>query len=111
MNKLMAAGLRNGFLLKNKTSLELITDRRPYDGRMDMAEISAAAVKALRDKTGLPMMECKKALQASGGDEAAAIENLRKEGKKTMASRSGRETEFGRFGVYADVQKGAGAMV
>lgn len=76
-----------------------------------MAEISAAAVKALRDKTGLPMMECKRALESTSGDEAAAIEMLRKQGKKTMASRSGRETEFGRFGVYADVAKGVGALV
>ena len=37
-----------------------------------MAEITAAAVKSLRDKTGLPMMKCKEALQASGGDEQAA---------------------------------------
>lgn len=75
-----------------------------------MAEITAAAVKALRDKTGLPMMECKQALQEAGGDETAAIENLRKAGKKTMASRAGRDTEFGRFGVYADVG-GHGALV
>lgn len=76
-----------------------------------MAEISAAAVKALRDKTNLPMMECKQALQETGGDEAAAIEYLRKQGKKTMAGRSGRETSFGRMGVYADLSKGMGAMV
>lgn len=76
-----------------------------------MAEISAAAVKALRDKTNLPMMECKLALQETGGDEAAAIDYLRKQGKKTMAGRSGRETSFGRMGVYADLAKGLGAMV
>lgn len=76
-----------------------------------MAEISAAAVKALRDKTGLPMMECKRALQETGGDESAAIEMLRKQGKKTMASRADRETEFGRFGIYADVVNGKGALV
>lgn len=76
-----------------------------------MAEITAAAVKELRDKTGLPMMECKRALQETGGDEAAAIEMLRKQGKKTMASRADRETEFGRFGVYADVATGKGALV
>lgn len=76
-----------------------------------MVEITATAVKALRDKTGLPMMECKRALESSGGDETAAIEMLRKQGKKTMASRAGRETQFGRFGVYADVARGVGALV
>ena len=38
-----------------------------------MAEITAAAVKALREKTDLPMMECKKALTEAGGDEAKAM--------------------------------------
>ena len=57
-----------------------------------MPEISAASVKALREKTNLPMMECKKALEATGGDESAAIDRLRKQGKKTMETRSGRET-------------------
>jgi elongation factor Ts len=76
-----------------------------------MAEITAAAVKALRDKTGLPMMECKKALAESGGDEAAAIDSLRKQGKKTMGMRSDRETSSGRIAVYADMEKKRGAMI
>lgn len=76
-----------------------------------MPEINAAMVKSLRDKTGLPMMECKKALQDANGDEAAAVESLRKAGKKTMAARADRATEFGRMGIYADVNAGVGAMV
>lgn len=72
-----------------------------------MADISAQAVKSLRDRTGLPMMECKRALQETEGNEDAAIELLRKAGKKTMESRSGRETAFGRFGVYASDKVGA----
>ncbi len=76
-----------------------------------MAEISAAAVKALRDKTGLPMMECKRALTEAGGNEAAAIEALRKSGKKTMESRSDRETSSGRIGVYASLNPPVGALV
>ncbi len=59
-----------------------------------MAEISAAAVKAFREKTGLPLMDCKKALQDAGGDEAKAIDILRKEGKKLEEKRSGRETSL-----------------
>ena len=38
-----------------------------------MADITAAAVKSLREQTGLPMMKCKEALQAVGGDEQSAI--------------------------------------
>jgi elongation factor Ts len=44
-----------------------------------MTEISAAAVKALRDKTDLPMMLCKRALAEAGGDEAKAIDILKRE--------------------------------
>jgi len=76
-----------------------------------MAEINAAAVKALRDKTGLPMMECKRALTEAGGDETAAIEALRKSGKKTMESRSDRETSAGRIGVYASLNPPVGALI
>ncbi|MEZ6070342.1 MAG: translation elongation factor Ts [Pirellulales bacterium] len=76
-----------------------------------MAEITAAQVKALRDKTQLPMMECKRALQETGGDQDAAFELLRKQGKKTMAARSSRETAFGRMAVHADVEAGVGAMI
>ena len=76
-----------------------------------MADITAAAVKSLREKTGLPMMECKEALKETGGDENAAQELLRKRGLKTMESRVGRATEFGRMGVYVDFDKKQSAMV
>lgn len=76
-----------------------------------MAEISAAAVKSLRERTGLPLMECKNALKESGGDEDTAIEWLRKQGLKTLEKRSGRETAFGRMGLYCGLDKPAGAMV
>jgi elongation factor Ts len=76
-----------------------------------MAEISAAAVKSLREKTGLPMMECKKALASSGGDEEAAIRWLREQGIKTQETRLGRETGAGRIAVYVDLTKKIGAMV
>jgi elongation factor Ts len=76
-----------------------------------MAEISAAAVKSLREKTGLPMMECKKALASSGGDEEAAIRWLREQGIKTQETRLGRETGAGRIAVYVDLAKKVGAMV
>ena len=76
-----------------------------------MAEITAAAVKALREKTDLPMMECKKALLESGGNTDQAVEWLRKQGIKTQAMRSDRETSTGRLAVYTDLAKGVGAMI
>jgi elongation factor Ts len=76
-----------------------------------MPEITAAAVKALRERTGLPMMDCKRALTEAGGDPEAAVEALRKAGKKTMEKRGGRETSAGRIAVYASVEPGVGAMV
>ena len=74
-------------------------------------EISAATVKAFRDKTGLPMMDCKKALVEANGDEDKAIEILRKSGAKTMAARTDRETEAGRIALFTDTKKQVTAMV
>ena len=76
-----------------------------------MAEITAAAVMALREKTGLPMMECKKALAECGGDTEKAVEWLRKQGIKTQALRADRETSTGRLAVYTDLAKGVGTMI
>ena len=76
-----------------------------------MAEITAAAVKAFRERTGLPLMDCKKALQEAGGDEEQAVEVLRKRGQQLADKRSDRETAFGRFGLYLGADKKTGAMV
>ena len=76
-----------------------------------MAEITAAAVMALREKTGLPMMECKKALQECGGDTSAAVDWLRKQGIKTQSLRADRETSCGRLAVYTDTARGVGAII
>ena len=62
-----------------------------------MAEITAAAVKALRDKTDLPMMECKKALTEAGGDEAKAIQILKEMFKKVQEKRADNVTAEGRI--------------
>ena len=70
-----------------------------------MAAITAAAVMALREKTGLPMMECKKALTECGGDTDQAVEWLRKQGVKTQAMRADRETSMGRLAVYTDLDE------
>lgn len=75
-----------------------------------MAEITAAMVKEFREKTGLPMLECKKALAETDGDQDRAIELLRKSGKKTMEKRQDRVTEAGRIVVYT-APNGVTAMV
>jgi elongation factor Ts len=78
---------------------------------MTMAEITAAAVMALREKTGLPMMECKKALAECGGNTDQAVEWLRKQGIKTQSMRADRETSCGRLAVYTDPAKGVAAII
>jgi elongation factor Ts len=76
-----------------------------------MAEITAAAVMALREKTGLPMMECKKALAECGGNTEQAVDWLRKQGIKTQSMRADRETSCGRLAVFADPAKGVGTII
>jgi elongation factor Ts len=76
-----------------------------------MAEISAEVVKKFRQKTGLPLMDCKKALTECKGDEDAAERWLRERGLKVMGGRSDRETTFGRFGIYTGLEKPSGAIV
>jgi elongation factor Ts len=76
-----------------------------------MAEITAGAVMALREMTGLPMMECKKALQECGGNTEQAVEWLRKQGIKTQSMRADRETSCGRLAVYTDTAKGVGTII
>lgn len=60
-----------------------------------MTTISATQVKDLRERTGLPMMECKKALQEAAGDIDVAIENLRKSGGMKAAKKAGRTAADG----------------
>lgn len=76
-----------------------------------MAEITAELVKRFREKTGLPLMDCKKALTECQGDEEAATRWLRERGLKVMGGRSDRETSFGRFGLYCGANHTCGAMV
>ena len=63
-------------------------------------EISASLVKDLREKTGVGMMDCKKALQESGGDLQGAIDYLRKKGIATAKKRGGRATSEGQVQSY-----------
>ncbi len=76
-----------------------------------MAEITAAMVMKLRERSGLPMMDCKKALQEADGDEEKAMEILRKSGAKAAEKKAGRATSEGRIGCYRDAGNGRAALV
>jgi len=76
-----------------------------------MAEITAALVKELRDKTGAGMMECKKALQESNGDVAEAEVILRKRGIASAGKKSSRATKQGVIGTYIHPGSQLGVMV
>jgi elongation factor Ts len=68
-------------------------------------------VMKLRDETGLPMMECKKALQETGGDFELAKQKAREAGKKIMSIRQDRTTEEGRLAVHASINPPVAAMI
>ena len=72
-----------------------------------MAEITAALVKELREKTGAGMMDCKRALSESQGDVEAAVDWLRKKGLSAAAKKSGRVAAEGLVGVATAMNKGA----
>lgn len=76
-----------------------------------MAEITAAAVKDLRERSGAGMMDCKKALTENGGDMEAAIDWLRTKGLATAAKKSGRTAAEGLVGVAVEGRKGAAVEV
>lgn len=70
-------------------------------------EIKAADVKALRDKTGAGMMECKKALAETNGDPAAAEKLLKEKGLAAVGKRADRETGEGRVFIKIEGNKAA----
>ncbi len=72
-----------------------------------MAEITAAAVKDLRDRSGAGMMDCKKALTETNGDVEAAIDWLRTKGLAAAAKKSSRTAAEGLVGVVVAGTKGA----
>lgn len=73
--------------------------------------VTASDVKKLRERTGLPLMDCKKALSEADGDEEKAVELLRKRGQQVLEKRADRETAFGRFGLHCSVSGANGAIV
>src|SRR3546814_14292597 len=72
-----------------------------------MAEITAASVKELRERTGAGMMDCKKALNETGGDMEAAIDWLRTKGLAAAAKKAGRTAAEGLVGVAVEGARGA----
>ncbi len=76
-----------------------------------MAEISAAMVKELREKTGAGMMDCKKALTEAAGDFVKAEELLRKKGVASAAKKGGRVAAEGLVGLMMSADSRLGAIV
>ncbi|MFA5988609.1 MAG: translation elongation factor Ts [Sphingomonas sp.] len=76
-----------------------------------MAEITAAAVKDLREKSGAGMMDCKKALTEAGGDMAAAMDWLRAKGLAAAAKKSSRTAAEGLVGIEVSGTRGAAVEV
>ena len=72
-----------------------------------MAEITAAAVKELRERTGAGMMDCKKALGENQGDMEAAVDWLRAKGLSAAAKKAGRTAAEGLVGVTVEGNSGA----
>ncbi len=72
-----------------------------------MAEITAALVKSLREKTGAGMMDCKKALSENNADMEAAVDWLRAKGLSKAAKKAGRTAAEGLVGVATDGTAGA----
>ena len=75
------------------------------------AAVNAADVKALRERTGAGMMDCKAALEQSGGDAEKAIELLRVKGQASAAKRSGRATGEGAVSSYIHATGKVGVLV
>ncbi len=76
-----------------------------------MMDISAQEVMALRKKTGAGIVDCKKALQESGGDEEKAIEHLRVKGLAIADKKSGRSANEGTISTYIHAGDKLGVML
>ena len=76
-----------------------------------MAEIGAAQVKSLRDRTGLGFMQCKEALAESGGDVEKAVDILRQKGLKSADKKADRATSQGRIAALVSEAGRRGVLV
>jgi elongation factor Ts len=76
-----------------------------------MAEITTEQVKALRDRTGVSVMDCKRALEEAGGDTEKALVILRKKSAASAEKKADRTLGAGRVAAYIHTNKEIGAMV
>ncbi len=76
-----------------------------------MTQITSALVKALRERTGVGMMDCKKALEHSGGDMDAAIKYLREKGISKAEAKATRETREGLVYSYIHSNHKIGVLI
>src|SRR5579871_3055730 len=86
-------------------------EEKSSDMSTTTANISAAQVKELRDKTGAPMMDCKQALTESKGDLEQAIVILRKKGIASMQKKAARVTSEGSVASYIHAGGKIGVLV
>ena len=76
-----------------------------------MAEITAATVRDLRERTGIGMMDCKKALSETDGDMEKAVDYLRKQGMAAVEKRSGRDAKEGVISSYIHAGSRIGVLI
>ncbi|MGZ8515356.1 MAG: translation elongation factor Ts [Candidatus Limnocylindrales bacterium] len=76
-----------------------------------MADISAQAVKELRERTGAGFMDCKRALEETGGDIEAAVTLLRERGQAAAAKKAGRDVREGLIGSYIHTGGRIGVLI
>src|SRR5678815_5232034 len=76
-----------------------------------MAEVTASAVKSLREKSGAGMIDCKNALVEANGDENTAMDILRKKGMAQAGKKAGRVTAEGAVGSYIHMGGKVGVLL
>jgi len=76
-----------------------------------MADISASAVKELRERTGAGFMDCKRALEETGGDVDKAVTLLRERGQAAAAKKAGRDAREGLVSSYIHTGGGIGVLI
>jgi len=89
----------------------MTTTAAPGENDPKKPNISADQVRKLRERTGAPMMDCKKALEACKGDESAAVDHLRKLGINTAAKKATRVTSEGSVASYIHAGGKIGVLV
>jgi len=94
-----------------KTEGTMTTTAAPGAGDGKKPNITAEQVRKMRERTGAPMMDCKKALEACNGNEEAAVDHLRKQGIHTAAKKAARVTSEGSVASYIHAGGKIGVLV